>query len=85
MRIMKIVIAVHHFLPRYVGGTEWETFRLAAALQTRGHQVRVICVERVDAGPREGVAWEDDIRMLATFAACSKRCSVHLQLPKTIL
>ncbi len=58
---MKILIAVHHFPPRFTGGAEWETYRIAATLRARGHQVRVVCVERVDQGPKDGVAWEDDL------------------------
>ncbi len=57
---MRVVIAVHHFPPRYTGGAEWRAYRTAAALQARGHEVRVVCVERIDAGPDNGVAWEDD-------------------------
>ncbi|MBI3243381.1 MAG: glycosyltransferase family 4 protein [Chloroflexi bacterium] len=57
---MKILMAVHHFPPRYKGGAEWETHRRANALQARGHQVRVVSVERIDAGPEQGVSWEDD-------------------------
>lgn len=58
---MKIVIAVHHFPPAFGGGAEWRAYRTAAALQARGHDVRVICVERIDASLDSGVAWEDDI------------------------
>jgi glycosyltransferase involved in cell wall biosynthesis len=57
---MRILIAVHHFPPRYIGGAEWESYRLARALQERGHTVQVVCVERIDAGPADGVAWTDD-------------------------
>jgi glycosyltransferase involved in cell wall biosynthesis len=57
---MKIVIAVHHFPPRYTGGAEWRAYRTAAALQARDHEVRVVCVECIDAGPDGSVAWEDD-------------------------
>ena len=42
---MNIVIAVHHFPPRYIGGTELEATRLAAGLLERGHTVNVICIE----------------------------------------
>ena len=56
---MKVVLAVHHFFPRYTGGAEGETYRIASALQRRGCEVRVVCVERIDAGPTSGVAWED--------------------------
>lgn len=58
---MKIVLAVHHFPPRYGGGAEWRVHRTAAVLQARGHSVRVICVERIDAGPPNGVAWTDEV------------------------
>ncbi len=58
---MKILIAVHHFPPRYTGGAEWRAYRTAAALQARGHSVRVVCVERVDAGTGDGVSWEDGV------------------------
>lgn len=61
MPAIKILLAVHHFLPRYTGGAEREAYRTAAALQARGHQVRVLCVEHVDVGPCTGVAWEDDV------------------------
>jgi glycosyltransferase involved in cell wall biosynthesis len=58
---MKVVLAVHHFPPSYTGGAEWETYRIASALQQLGHELRVICVERIDTGPTAGVAWEDGI------------------------
>ncbi len=58
---MKVVIAVHHFPPRYTGGAEWETYRIASTLRARGHEVHVICVERIDAGQAEGVSWTDEI------------------------
>ena len=58
---MKVVIAVHHFPPRYTGGAEWRAYRTAAALQARGYETRVVCVEHIDTGPDGGVAWEDDV------------------------
>jgi glycosyltransferase involved in cell wall biosynthesis len=58
---MQVLMAVHHFPPRYTGGAEWRAYRTATALQARGHEVRVICVERIDIGPEGGVAWEDDV------------------------
>jgi glycosyltransferase involved in cell wall biosynthesis len=57
---VKILIAVHHFPPRYTGGAEWRAFRTASALNKRGHQAEVVAVERIDQGPDRGVAWEDD-------------------------
>jgi len=58
-RSMKIVIAVHHFPPRYTGGAEWYAHRAARELGRRGHGVRVLCVEHIDRGTG-GVSWEDD-------------------------
>jgi len=58
---MHVLLAVHHFPPRYTGGAEWRVYRTAAALQARGHQVRVACVERLTEGPPGGVAWTDEV------------------------
>jgi glycosyltransferase involved in cell wall biosynthesis len=58
---MKVVIAAHHFPPRYTGGAEWRAFRTAAALQARHHETRVICVERIDKGPDNGVDYTDEL------------------------
>lgn len=57
---MKILIAVHHFPPRYTGGAEWRAYRTAAALQRRGHEVQAVAIERIDAGPAQGAAGEDE-------------------------
>jgi glycosyltransferase involved in cell wall biosynthesis len=58
---MKVLIAVHHFPPHYTGGAEWRAYRTATTLQSRGHDVRVICVECIDAGLDSGAAWKDDV------------------------
>ena len=58
---MKIVIAVHHFPPRYTGGAEWRTYRMATWLRDRGHDVHIVCVEAIDAGDGHGLVFEDDI------------------------
>ncbi len=47
---MKIVLAVHHFPPRYSAGAETYTFRLARWLQSHDHHVEVVCVEAIDRG-----------------------------------
>lgn len=57
---MKVLIGVHHFPPRYLGGAELVAKRCAAGLQARGHEVQVVCVERIDEGPAEGLAWSDE-------------------------
>lgn len=46
---MKILLAVHHFLPRYTAGAELYTFRLARWLIANGHTAEVVCVEELDA------------------------------------
>lgn len=47
---MKIVLPVHHFLPRYSAGAELYTYRLAQWLQAHGHDVAVVCVDAIDQG-----------------------------------
>jgi glycosyltransferase involved in cell wall biosynthesis len=47
---MKIVLPVHHFLPKYTAGAELYTFRLARWLQQHGHLVEVVSVESIAAG-----------------------------------
>lgn len=42
---MKIVFVSPHFPPRFKGGTEQYTYRLAKAIQASGNQVEVCCVE----------------------------------------
>ena len=56
---MKIVIAVHHFPPRYTSGAELRAYRTAAWLRDHGHSVHVVCVETIDAGDSPGLTWED--------------------------
>lgn len=57
---MNILLAVHHFPPRFKGGAELRTLRTASVLQERGHQVRVICVEHIDSGPTDSLSWQDE-------------------------
>ena len=56
---MKVVIAIHHFLSRYTSGGEIHGYQIASWLMRQGHDVRVICIERIDHGPDDGVYWED--------------------------
>ena len=58
---MNLVLAVHHFPPRYAGGAERQARQMAVSLQARGHAVRVICVDDVERGPASGVAWTDEL------------------------
>jgi len=45
---MRVLLAVHHFLPRYSAGAELYTYRLARWLLAQGYAVEVVCVEEVD-------------------------------------
>ncbi len=58
---MKIVIAVHHFPPHFTGGAEWEAYHMAEVLQSRGHTVKVVCIENVNQGPAGAVTWIDEL------------------------
>ena len=57
---MKIIIAVHHFPPRYTSGAELRAYRTAAWLQDQGHDVHVICVEAIDSGDGDGLTFGDN-------------------------
>ncbi len=58
---MNIAMAVHHFPPHYNGGAEWRAYRTAAALQERGHRVKVFAVERIDGPTGSEIAWTDEV------------------------
>jgi glycosyltransferase involved in cell wall biosynthesis len=45
---MKIVLPVHHFLPRYSAGAELYTLGLARWLRDHGHTVEVVGIESLD-------------------------------------
>lgn len=58
---MKIVLPVHHFLPKHVGGAELYTLRLSSLLHARGHSVEIVCVESLDGNPDVQVEAERDV------------------------
>lgn len=58
---MKIILAAHHFPPRYTGGAELRTYRTAKWFQDRGHEVHVIAVEAIDRGGDDGLSFEDTV------------------------
>jgi glycosyltransferase involved in cell wall biosynthesis len=58
---MRILIAVHHFPPRYASGAELRAYRTAHQLQQLGHKVRVICVEEIEADNGQGLQYTDEI------------------------
>lgn len=57
---MKIVIAVHHFPPRYAGGAELRAYRTGRWLQDHGDEVQVVCVESIDS-PEVDLTFEDGV------------------------
>lgn len=56
---MRLLLAVHHFPPRYTYGAELQAFRTARELVARGHEVLVVCVEEVRSGSGE-LRWRDE-------------------------
>lgn len=57
---MRVLLAVHHFPPRYSAGAELQAFRTAAALSERGHAVQIVCVESITDTDADRLAWWDD-------------------------
>ncbi len=58
---MNVIIGVHHFPPTFTGGAEQRALRTAIALSTRGHRVRVVCVDNVLGDPHAGITYVDDV------------------------
>ncbi|OAN48568.1 glycosyl transferase family 1 [Chloroflexus islandicus] len=57
---MRVLLAVHHFPPKYSAGAELYTMRLAHELLRRGHEAEVVCVETLAATQPFGVQAELD-------------------------
>lgn len=57
---MRILLAVHHFPPRYSAGAELYTMQLAHELLRRGDECEVVCVETLDTEQPFGVRAERD-------------------------
>ena len=57
---MRILLALHHFLPRYTGGVELIAQRAAHWLVSHGHQVEIVCVEAIDRGDGLEVSAQSD-------------------------
>ncbi len=58
---MKIVLATHHFPPKYIAGAEKEAYQVAKGLAARGHTLDVVCVEDISHSSMDGLTWEDSI------------------------
>jgi glycosyltransferase involved in cell wall biosynthesis len=52
---MNILLATHHFPPKYKAGAEQYAYRIARNMMERGHQVTVVCIEAIHNGSREPV------------------------------
>lgn len=71
---MKILLAVHHFPPRYSAGAELYTFRLARWLLAHGHAAEVVCVETLDAECAAGVEADHDTYEACRSGGCTWGC-----------
>ena len=60
-KLMRILLAIHHFPPAYHGGAEWRAFRTANELQRQGHTVRVVSVETLDRPDVDGLSVRHDV------------------------
>lgn len=58
---MRVLLAVHHFLPRYSAGAELYTYRLARWLLLNGHEVEVVCVEELDYTKPLGLTVQEEL------------------------
>ncbi len=64
---MKVVLATHHFLPRYTAGAELYAYRVARWLQAHGHRVVVVCVESITDGDGRLRVEREDYEGLAVY------------------
>src|ERR671925_789061 len=55
---MKILLVSPHFPPRYIGGVEIYTKRLADTLRASGDRPEIVAVETID--PSSGIDWVRD-------------------------
>ncbi len=60
-RVKKILLAVHHYPPRRVGGAELLAQRMARWLTRRGIQVLVVCIENVTRGSETLIHFRDEM------------------------
>lgn len=58
---MKILLAAHHFPPQFLGGAEWQAYRMARWLRAAGHEVRVLCVASDTQGQVGELTYQDEV------------------------
>lgn len=61
MNLQRILLVVHHYPPRRVGGAELLTRRLAQWLARHGVSVRVLCIEDVSRGTKAQISVLDEV------------------------
>lgn len=64
---MKVILATHHFLPRYMAGAELYAYRVARWLQDHDHTVAVVCVESITDGDGTLRVEREDYEGLAVY------------------
>lgn len=60
MPLERILLTVHHYPPRRVGGAELLVYRLAHWLSQQGIEVRVVCIENLTRGPETKIEYADE-------------------------
>lgn len=61
MPLRRILLTVHHYPPRRVGGAELVARRLAQWLTRHSVEVRVVCVENLARGPKTTLDYVDEL------------------------
>jgi glycosyltransferase involved in cell wall biosynthesis len=61
MSLQRVLLAVHHYPPRRMGGAELLTRRLAQWLSQHGIAVQVICIENVAAGAKTQLVAREEL------------------------
>jgi len=58
---MNVLLATHHFPPKYWGGGELRTYETARWLQQQGHRVMVLCIESIRDGDGKTLRYTEDV------------------------
>ncbi len=87
MSLQRVLLAVHHYPPRRVGGAELLTQRLAQWLTRHDIAVRVVCIENVERGSATEIRARDEmdgavqVRRLDLVLAPEKRLPLWFDEP----